>query len=440
MHSVEVAIATGDEAKQRQRDYRAFLSQRRWLVIVAAGFISCLIIFSRRPDALLNPQFDAEDGTYFYAQAYNLGAVSTLTLPVAGYLITSARLVALIAMCFPMSWGPAIFNVFAILFQAAPVMFLMTHRFDHLTPSWRARCALAFFYLALPNSSELDAAMTYSQWHLALLAFLVIIAAPAPDRRWKTIDGLILLLAGLSGPFCFFLLPIILLRWLRTRAPFLLRLLAIDAGAAGVQAAVLLQNMSSGRAHTPLGANPVELARIVGGQMVLGATIGMKGFEIVSGSGWWATGWFPSLLVLVGAVFLIFALRRAPQELRLLWLYGASVFLAALVSPVNYGPWTYWRRLAHPTWGLRYEFLLIMAWLTTLVWILSLPSAPILRRVALVFLAFACLVAIPVDWEYPPFTDYHYQAYVQRFEQLPSGDHLIIPINSPGWTMTLIKH
>ena len=429
-------------ASRAQRAWRA-LRDHRWLLVTIAGALAVLLIFSRRPDALLNPQFLAEDGAYFYAQAYNLGPWHALVTPAAGYLVTSARLVAVIALLFPLAWGPLIFNFCAIVIQAAPVMFLLTDRLDHLFPSWYARLAIAFLYLAAPGSFELDAAMTYSQWHLAILAFLVIIAAPRSTAGWRLFDAAILALAALSGPFCFFLAPIVALRWLRTRAPLLPWLLAIDLIASGVQAALLITTVASSRAHGPLGVDSVELARIIIGQIVLVAAFSMKGYALVSLSGWWATGWFPALLLIAGLIFLAAALRRAPQELRLFWLFGGLVFAAALVSPVTNGDGTYWQRLAHPMWNARYEFFLMLAWLVTLVWVIRSPAAPLVRRVALIALAFACLVAIPVDWEYPPFQNYHYQTYVRRFERLPAGSRLVIPLNPPlmhPWTMTLIKH
>jgi hypothetical protein len=407
--------------------------------VTVVGALAILLIFSRRPDALLNPQFDGEDGAYFYSQAYNLGPLQAFPLPVAGYLMLNGRIAALIALPFPLAWGPLIFNLLAIVIQAAPALFLLSRRFDHLIPNWYARGAIVFLYLAIPNSSELDASITYSQWHLALLAFLVVIAAPPLTRRWKVFDGAVVALTGLSGPFCLFLAPIIALRWLRTRAPALPWLLGIDLLTCGAQAVTLLANISSGRAHVALGANVVELARIIVGQIVLASTFSMKGYAIVSVSGWWASGWFPPLLLLAAGAYVGVALRRAPQELRLLWLYGALIFAAALFSPVTGGPWTYWERLAHPFVNLRYVFTLIVAWLVTLVWMMSARPGPLLRRVTLLLLAFTCLVAIPVDWVYPPFADYHYQAYVQRFERLPPGGHLTTRLNPGNWTMTLIK-
>ena len=48
--------------------------------------LAFIVIISRRPDAILNPQFWAEDGSVFYAQAYNKGIINSLFLPYAGYL------------------------------------------------------------------------------------------------------------------------------------------------------------------------------------------------------------------------------------------------------------------------------------------------------------------------------------------------------------------
>lgn len=223
--------AIGDHVANDQPTDRRPWWRRRWLVIIAASLVACLLIFLRRPDALLNPQFLAEDGTYYYAQAYNLGGLRALFLPAAGYLLITDRLIAAVAVLLPMAWAPALFNVYAILWQAAPVAFLFTRRFDQLIPNWYARVAIALLYLAIPNSYELDASVTYIQWHLALLAFLVVIAAPRSGRAWRVFDGAVILLCGLDGPFCLLLTPIILLRWLRVRHPRLLVLLAIDLGA-----------------------------------------------------------------------------------------------------------------------------------------------------------------------------------------------------------------
>lgn len=415
---------------------------RRWIIILIASLIACLIIFLRRPDALLNPQFFAEDGAYYYAQAYNLGGLRALLLPAAGYLLLSARLVALIAMYFPLSWGPAIFDACATLAQAAPVSFLFTRRFDRLIPNWYARGAIALLYLAAPNSYRLDGSLTYAQWHLALLATLVVIAAPSSGRAWKVFDGAIILLSGLSGPYCFSLAPVILLRWLRTHNRQHLTLLVINLFATAVQGVTLLANMTAQRGSESLGASGVALARIVAGQFFLAAVFGGKGYAVISTTSWWASTWFPILVSLSIVSFIAFILSRAPQELQLLWLFAVLVFGSALIAPIGAGD-NYWQQLAHPLWNLRYVFLLIVAWLATLIWLLTRTPGipPAARRVALVLLTLTCMIGIPLDWQHPAFTDNHYEAYVQQFDRMPPGSRIEIPLNpDPYWTMTLIKH
>jgi hypothetical protein len=93
---VEAAVANGSLASSGQPVGQPVWWHRRWLIIVAASLVAFLLIFLRRPDALLNPQFLAEDGTSFYADAYNLGGLRALFLPIAGYLLVSDRLVGLI--------------------------------------------------------------------------------------------------------------------------------------------------------------------------------------------------------------------------------------------------------------------------------------------------------------------------------------------------------
>jgi hypothetical protein len=67
---------------------------------------------------------------------------------------------------------------------------------------------LASLYLLMPNTAELHANVTNSQWYLALAAFLIVISDAAPNRIWKAFDNVLLLLSGLSGPFSIFLTPI----------------------------------------------------------------------------------------------------------------------------------------------------------------------------------------------------------------------------------------
>src|SRR2546426_117604 len=72
------------------------------LVVFALAFAA---VVSRRPDAISNPQFWAEDGQVWYAEAHARGLRSLLS-PYAGYFQTLPRVVAVAAQILPLTWAP----------------------------------------------------------------------------------------------------------------------------------------------------------------------------------------------------------------------------------------------------------------------------------------------------------------------------------------------
>ncbi len=120
----------------------------------SARVAAFLVIFSRRPDAILNAQFFAEDGKLWYADAYRFG-LRSLLFPADGYLHTVARLTALVTLIFPFSIAPLVMNLCAITFQALPVNVFLSSRFSTITLS--TRLLAGFLYLALPNTDEINA-------------------------------------------------------------------------------------------------------------------------------------------------------------------------------------------------------------------------------------------------------------------------------------------
>src|SRR5215471_1172458 len=95
----------------------------------AAIFLASLfILFLRRPDALLNAQFYAEDGARWFADAYHVGW-RCLFLPESGYLQTVSRLIGLFCQLFPFALVPLVMNLFALFFQILPINILLSERF-----------------------------------------------------------------------------------------------------------------------------------------------------------------------------------------------------------------------------------------------------------------------------------------------------------------------
>jgi hypothetical protein len=167
--------------------------------------VAFLIVFSRRPDAILNAQFYAEDGWAFYPDAYYHG-LHTLFMPYSGYLQTLYRTVALITLLFPLYLAPLVMNLSAIVVQILPVNFFLSSRFSNIP--LKTRLLGSLLYLAIPNAAEIHANITNAQCHLGLLACLVLLARPASGWGWRIFDGVVLVLTSISCPLGIVLVPL----------------------------------------------------------------------------------------------------------------------------------------------------------------------------------------------------------------------------------------
>jgi hypothetical protein len=176
-------------------------SYKNWLGHICIFIAALAIIISRRPDAVFNAQFWAEDGTVWYEEAYNLGVIHSLFTTHTGYFQTASRLTAGFAQFFPFTWVPLIFNLTAILIKILPVNLLASSRFELLIPQFYLRLFIGFLYLALPYSAEVHANITNAHWYLAILGCMIILATPSTLFIWQFFDTGIILLLALSGPF-----------------------------------------------------------------------------------------------------------------------------------------------------------------------------------------------------------------------------------------------
>jgi hypothetical protein len=68
------------------------------------------------------------------------------------------------------------------------------------------------------------------------------------------------------------------------------------------------------------------------------------------------------------------------------------------------------------------------------------PQRPVIVRAIGGLLTVAAFIVGTMNWVYPPFHDFEFPRYAKILAEAPSGQEVIIPINPPGWTMTLRKH
>lgn len=432
---------------------------RPWhLALLGVGF--ALLVLSRKPDVLLHAELWGDDGWSWFPDAYNLGLAS-LAKPVNGYLNTFQRLIGLAVQPFPLAWVPTLFATVGLAMQVAPALFLVSGRMAAAWPQPWARLAFALIALALPNELDLYVNLTNSQWHLALLAFLVLVSAPPESRAGHTFDAVVLLLCGLSGPFCLVLAPVAAWQVIAQRSRTSVVRAAILGGTALMQIGWLLGSPHA-RSTAALGAGPRLLARIVALDVLLGAELGFFTIRNIPALPHWQDNLLPICVTAVGVLLGAIALLRGPPLLRKFALFAGLVFVAALASPqvsttdpqwimkttdgkihviINqFANVPQWAVMTMPPMGNRYYTFPMLAWIGVL-FTLAADRRPALRGAGFALLAVMLVWAIPHDWRELRFPPTDFVARARAFSAAPRYTVMEFPINPPGLTpMFLLKH
>ncbi len=424
------------EARLRRAGHLEWCERPGSLLMMA--FVLALVLLSRKPAVLLHAELWGDDGWSWYPDAYRVGWHSLL-LPVGGYLNTFQRIVGLAVQPFPLTWVPTLFALAGLAAQLAPIVFLVSGRMRRVIPDARLRVVLAFVLVGMPNTVELYVNLTNAQWNLALLAFLVLLASP-PVRPWERgFDIGVLVLSGLSGPFCLLLVPIAAWQVYERRSRADLVRTAILCAAACVQIGCLLQHPHAGRSLAPLGAGPRMLARIVSGQVLLGAELGYKTFGTLTSQAIWQSNVLPLATVSAGAAVCAVALIRGKSDLRKLALFAGLVFASALLSPQVSATSPQWAAMTLPLMGNRYYAFPMLAWVAMLV-TLCVDRSRTLRLTGAALALVMVVWAIPHDWAEPtwPSTDFLQRA--RAFAGAAAGTRMEFPIIPPGLSpMILVK-
>lgn len=396
-----------------------------------------LLIFSRRPDAVSNAQFFAEDGQRWFADAYQHG-LRCLFIPDqgGGYLHTVPRLAALFSLFFPFVRAPLILNLCAILVQILPVTIFVSSRFS-VIPLWK-RFVMSFVYLGLPNTYGTNANVTNLQWHLGLIACLVLLAEPARDRMWKVFDAIVLILISIESPIGIVLASFAAVRWCIRRERSAMIPLALLLPGTVIQIIVVL--MSHGRRIALNGATTHRLVSILGRQIFLASLLG-KNTVLHFALRYSEHTCFVLEAIATGAglAILLYAARYAPTELKLFIVFSLCILALSLSRPLAGTPdQPQWEWLRFPGTSNRYFFLPLLAFLSALLWIADSAKHRIMRLCSIGLLL--CLpVGIRRDWRFPAFTDMHFREYALQFQMARPGTKMVIPINPTPWTMILIK-
>jgi len=404
-------------------------------VLPAVFLAGCLVIVLRGPSTVLHPQLWAEDGAVFYHDAYMSGWLAPLGHAQVGYLQTLSRAVADVGLLVPLREVPLLFMVVGLIVQILPAVVIASRRYAALIPDYRVRLLLAAIYLLLPNTSAIDANLTNAQWHLGLLALLVVLATPA-THGWQIFDVAVVLLSGLTGPFALSLIVVIALYYWRRRQTWTLILGMVTVVCALIQLGTLLTSPRPGGG--PLGISVVRLVDILGGRMVVSTVLG----DSLTNSMPFTRDFllYSSGFLVLGAAVIGFALWRGPLELKLLNLFVGCVLAGTLASPLAGTHGSEWQALVAGG-GSRYWLMPSFAFMVDVVWVAGqrIGHGRVVAVLAIVTLATFASFGIREGFRYPSVLAPSWSSQVRSFDRLPPHSHFVFEIRPQGWKMVITK-
>jgi hypothetical protein len=371
------------------------------------------IVYARKPDMFERPQFWAEDGSIFFAQALTLGPAAFVT-PYAGYHLGIQRVVAAVAAAIAAVAAPAIYVAASLALTLWVVARTLSTRFP-LQP--RAVAGLAV--VLVPDTGDSLLILSGVQWFLAVGLVALAISDDPHTTRQKVHDAITALVFATTGPFGTLLAPIFAWRaWVR-RSHWSGILAAIVAVAGLIQLVFLASAPGNPRPAMSAVHALVAVGNRVGGSLLLGAWL-PKEPGLVLGS-------LLGLGTLAGLAWLV--CRPGPFRTQRLWCGAACVLIlaAGLVRGKDLLV-----DLGRPGWGSRYfvPSQILAAWLVT--WLL-VEGSRLQRRLAAGVLLAMLVVNLPRLREAELF-DMLWERYA---EQIRPGEAIIVPINPLVWTIEL---
>lgn len=406
------------------------------VTVLCVGVAGVLVTFLRCPETIRHPELYAEDGLVWFAAAYNQGPFHPLLEAHTGYLQTFPRLVADVGLLVPLRWLPLFFVLVAVVVQVMPAALVASRRFATIVPSFRVRLLLALLYLLIPNSTEVNANLTNAQWHLGLLAFMVVVADDG-GWWWRSFDLAVVVLSGLTGPFVLVVAPIAIVVLLVRKRPWTRVLAVVLCAEAVVQSIVLLASPRG--AYAGLGMSAERFVEILGGQVVGGTLIGPPATDI--GHSLTTDPAACALLLVAGGLICAAALVWGSLELRLFNIMAMLMLLSSLLSPVVSLTEPQWQAMVGLT-EARYWFFPALALVVDIVWLAGQGrrwrGVPAVAGAAL--LAVTVIFGVRASFEYPAIQPRpNWPAEVRAFDALEAGHRYTFKIIPNGWSVTLVK-
>lgn len=187
------------------------------LYLIVLSLLAIGLNIGRCPDLLLHPRFFAEEGSTYFAFAYQTDFIDNLLTAHYGYYTLYNQLATSLATYVPLDHAPLVTTLLALCIQIGISLYVLWGNIPLLQPLLR-RSILA---IAIPLISWPGHWLTIigSQCWLGAGTFLLLLSV-GRSGRWRSIlaRGSYLLLAGLTGVVSCFLLPAYLWRAVKEKS------------------------------------------------------------------------------------------------------------------------------------------------------------------------------------------------------------------------------
>jgi hypothetical protein len=371
--------------------------------------LATAVLFVRKTDAFLNPQFWAEDFWPFFLDANAIGEI--IWHQYNGYQHLLPRLIAWLSAFFDPSIQPALYVFFSLSITLGVVLQVLSSR-HHLTG--KVWCALAV--VAVPHTGEVFLNPTNLQWVTALALLITLFKRdPVSFSNWL-VDALWIFLAGLTGPFSVLFFPLFLARAIYRKSNGSWLVLSLLAIPAAVQTWQILH------AAPTTNTDPFSLARLFGvlcvripATLAIGAQYSFK----IGYAGALATG-----LVFTAGLFWSTFRKGICREARLFILAAIILTLAASVRRMRLDTWSFDDIVN----GDRYLYIPKVLCIWLIVFLIHETVTVWGRRLVCGLALCAICLNIP-SFRFKPYEDLHWVTYCPAIR---AGKEIEIPIN-PGW-------
>lgn len=226
-------------------------------------FLVALLIVVRRPDFFLEPRFWAEEGKYYFADAWNFGFWRGLFLQHFGYYAVVPSVSTSLATLFPLEYAPLLTTCCAAVFQLL-VSSLVIFGTGPYWDTWPKKLLIAGG-IQLINAPEVWLTTICIQYWMCIATFFILLEPSDGSEPWRWFRRGMLVIAGLSSVLSLFLAPLFLLKGMRDRTKESRIHMVILFAAGLLQSAIFIFALKGGDSHVAsrFGQNEFNLVKVL---------------------------------------------------------------------------------------------------------------------------------------------------------------------------------